>query len=168
MSKVTVRPHVLAVAAIAAACAAVAIPALTSAQSSGGARDITVREKVPDRNIHTVDVAPRSKSGKFSAGDRISARQLLFNNQNQRVGTLYTDCVGMGPTASLFKATVLCTAVYRFHDGEITGVGAGLIDAKTLLAITGGTGAYRGAKGEVQAIAPVHGYQTVETLQLEG
>lgn len=110
----------ITVAAIAAVAAAVAIPALTTAQAPGG-RDITVREKV--RAVKIVDIKPRSRHQRIGRGDRVITQQALFKPGGGRTGTLFTDCVGVGSTAQLFKATLQCTTTDRFKDGQLVAAG---------------------------------------------
>lgn len=149
---------------LASLAAAIAIPAISSeAQTS---RDITLREKVEAVNID--DIKPASKKQSLSQGDRVTTRQTLFDASNRRIGTLYTDCVNVGPTAQLFKATLQCEGTYRFSDGQVEIAGVARIAPGERFSITGGTGAYKGVAGEGETAAPVKGYDSVDILHLDG
>lgn len=160
------RFRVIGLLGLAAIITAVAIPSLTGAQTSG-ARQIIVREKV--RAVKIVDVKPRSRRERLSIGDRVLTRQKLFDESNKRVGTLFTDCVGVGQTTVLFKATLQCVATYRLGRGQVVASGVvRLSDRNATAGIVGGTRAYRGAKGQISPGAPARGYQSVDVISLDG
>jgi hypothetical protein len=100
---------------------------------------------------------------------RRGAREFLPERLGS-VGTLFTDCVNVGGAAEVFKATLQCTSTYRFKDGEVVSAGVVRLSAgpATGFPIVGGSGAYRGAHGEVSAGAPVKGYDGVDVLHLDG
>lgn len=153
-------------AALAALAAGAAIPALTGAQAPGG-REITVRDKV--RSVKLVHVKASAKGERLGTGDRALTRQALFDTANKPIGTLFTDCVNLGPTAPIFfKATLQCTVTYRFGDGQV--VAAGLVSFKpgARIPIVGGTGAYGSGRGELEVGGPVKGYDSVDVLHLAG
>jgi hypothetical protein len=112
-----------------------------------------------------------TKAEVLAMGDRVVTRQALYNDSNRKVGSFVTDCVNTGGKAQVFKATLLCTSIYRFSDGQVVSQGVvklGSSPASARIAIVGGTGAYRAASGEVTAGAPVKGYDTVDVLHLDG
>ena len=154
-------------AAVAALAAAVAIPAFTTAQTTG-VRDITVRNKV--RAVQFVHVKRSDRGERLGKGDRVITSQRLFNDSDDAVGTLSTDCVNVGASAHVFKATLQCTSTYRFKDGEVVTAGVVVLSAgpATRFPIVGGSGAYRGAHGEVSPGASVKGYDSVDALHLDG
>jgi hypothetical protein len=154
-----------ALAIVAAVAVAVALPALTSAQSTG-ARDITVREKV--QSIRFVHQQRSTKGDRLATGDRLLTRQRLFDDAKRTIGTLFTDCVNVGASARVFAATLQCIATYRFDDGQV--VLSGLLHvgtAGTSAPIAGGSGAYRGARGEVTTGKPEKGFD-IDVLHLDG
>lgn len=154
-----------ALALVAAGAVAVALPNLTSAQSTG-AHDITVREKV--QSIRFVHQQRSTKGDRLATGDRVLTRQHLFDDANKTIGTLYTDCVNVGASARVFAATLQCTATYRFDDGQL--VLTGVLPVGTVgtsAPITGGSGAYRGARGEVTTAKPEKGYD-IDILHIDG
>jgi hypothetical protein len=158
----------LAAAAVAAIATGVAVPALTSAQTAG-THDINAREKV--RAVRFVHAGAGARGDRLALGDRVITRQALYDESDRPTGTLSTHCVNVGRTAQVFKATLQCTSIYRFRDGQVVSSGvvrlAGSPSAARI-AIVGGTGAYRSVRGEVQAAAPVKGYDTTDVLHLDG
>jgi Allene oxide cyclase barrel like domain len=144
---------------------AVAVPTLTSAQSTGP-RDITVREKV--QSIRFVHQQRSTKGDRLAPGDRLRTRQRLFDDANRPIGALFTDCVNVGASARVFAATLQCVATYRFADGQVVLTGLLHVGAVgTSAPIAGGSGAYRGARGEVTTGKAVNGYD-VDVLHLDG
>jgi Allene oxide cyclase barrel like domain len=157
----------IAVAALIALSAAVAIPALTSAQNGAG-REIAVREKV--RAVKFVHANPSTLGERLAHGDRVLTRQALFAEDGSAVGRLFTDCANVGRGAEVFDATLQCLSTYRFEDGEVVGAGVVVLSAARTVRfpIVGGSGAYRGAHGEVTSGKPPKGYQGADVLHLDG
>jgi hypothetical protein len=146
---------------------AVALPALTSAQSSG-ARDIAVREKVTwVRFLHQ---ATSTRGDRMLTGDRVLTYQRLYDESAKRIGTLYTDCVNVGSAAHVYRATLLCTASYRLAEGQFATIGAIRLGGRPGASPTPvvGSGAYRGQHGEVASAPPVKGYESVDVLHIDG
>lgn len=160
------RPSLLVVAGVVVLSAVVAVPALTTAQAPT-ATTITVQEKV--QTVVQDDVAPKSRRGRASVGDRLITRQSLFDAHRRRIGTLYTDCTSVGPTRPFPRLTVLCTVTYKLADGQIVAVGATRFDDENgELPIIGGTGAYAGARGTLRFAKPMRGYDTAVVITLGG
>ena len=158
----------VASATLAAIAAAVALPALGGAQTSG-ARDITVRDKV--RAATFVHHTRSARGERMAMGDRVLTRQAAYDENDRRIGSLYTDCVNIGPKAQVFHATLQCTSIFRFRGGQVVAQGVvkpGSSSPSARIAIVGGTRAYRSATGEVGPGAPVKGYETVDVLHLDG
>jgi hypothetical protein len=85
-------------------------------------------------------------------GDRLAAvGPLLDESQAERIGTAYLDCVIVSRVLEGGKFD--CTYVLKLKDGDITTHG---IDPQgpsdVFFAVTGGTGAYRGASGQARYI----------------
>jgi len=161
------RKRAVAGSVLVAIAATAAVPALGGAQSSG-ARDITVRDKV--RAAKFVHQDPSTRGDRLAMGDRVITRQGLFDASNRSIGSFSTDCVNVGGKAQVFKATLQCTSIYQFGDGQVVSQGVVRLSSSapaTGIAIVGGTGAYRSASGEVGAGAPVQGYDTVDVLHLD-
>jgi hypothetical protein len=157
------RLTLTAAAAAAAAGAVVGVPALTSAQTSGG-KQIVVREKL--RALRIVHQNASTKDDRLLMGDHVLTHQRLFNERNRAIGSLYTDCVNAGAPARVFSATLLCTASYRLAGGQFSTVGALRLGTGTPTPILG-SGRYRGVHGEVASAPPVKGYKDVDVLRLD-
>jgi hypothetical protein len=67
-------------------------------------------------------------------------------------------------SARVFAATLQCVASYLFADGQV--VLTGVLHVGTSAPVVGGSGAYRGARGEVTTAKPVNGYD-VDVLHLD-
>jgi hypothetical protein len=88
-----------------------------------------------------------------SLGDRIVFTSDLFDEEGNQVGRDGADCVvvRIDPSAPLPEQQVVqCTITVELADGQITfqGLAQG---TENLFAVTGGTGAYRKARGEALA-----------------
>jgi hypothetical protein len=103
------------------------------------------------------EVAVDSPPAGDSVGDRFVGSEAVFRN-DERVGTSGFDCVvvlfrpGPDPAGEPEAITVQCVATLSLREGQITG--QGLVDftgpGPLTFAITGGTGAYRTAHGELE------------------
>lgn len=88
-----------------------------------------------------------------SIGDRLTFSNPIFDTNNQRVGRDAAECVivRIDPAETPDRQQVVqCTISVQFADGQITvqGMAQG---TDNYFAVTGGTGAYRQAHGEVRA-----------------
>ncbi len=94
--------------------------------------------------------ASEQADGPFPGDEGLFAYALYRGaDRTQKAGTAVVVC------QYGFAKSSLCSVSYRLTDGTLTG--AGSFDARTDsadLTITGGTGAYRGAKGDVNVSAP--------------
>ncbi|GAA0621042.1 hypothetical protein GCM10009547_24590 [Sporichthya brevicatena] len=121
----------------------------TGAQSAGAAvADDDLRGKA--LQDYTIDTG---RSGP-SVGDRYVFSERLFDEDNKRVGTLAATCdvtyVNRSSSGRVKNALSHCTGTFRLDDGQITVAGTITRTAKSaVLAITGGTGRYDDAAGEV-------------------
>lgn len=152
--------------ALATLAAAIAVPTLTSSAQTPASVDITVRDKI--KAVVFVHAKPTTRGERLATGDRVITRQGMFDERDAPIGTLTTDCVNVGATAPVFKATLQCTSIYRFRDGQIVSAGVVKLDsAKSApFPIVGGSGAYTSASGDITAGKPVKGYDTVDVLHL--
>lgn len=157
--------HLIAAGAAVALSAAIAVPALTSAQTPA-ATTITVQEKV--QTVVQDDVSPKSKTHKVSVGDRLVTVQSLFDASKKRVGTLYTDCTSVGPTKPFPHLNLLCQATYNLPEGRVIASGVFKLDGPGELVIVGGSGAYAGAHGIISSAQPAKGYDTADTITIAG
>jgi hypothetical protein len=161
------RTTAAAMVVVAGITAAIAIPALTGAQTSG-AREITVRMKV--RAGAQVQHRKSTKGDTLATGDAVLVRLAMSSPSGAALGSAYTECVNVGrKAANPVNATLQCVQTYKFKDGQI--VIAGVAKFSQLenlsLPIVGGSGAYRGASGFVSAGKPVRGFDSVDILHLD-
>lgn len=88
-----------------------------------------------------------------SIGDRLTFSNPIFDTAGQRVGRDAAECVivRIDPTEPPARQQVVqCSISVQFADGQITTQGMAQ-GTENYFAVTGGTGAYRQAKGEVLA-----------------
>ena len=129
-------------AAVAALGVAVVIPSVGQSQAP---RTITLDSHT--RSVKVVDLPPRGKS---SAGDLVMAISTLRNSEGARVGTEYLDCNLTGRARTFESANYQCSSTQKLRDGTITYAGnIRLSDREVTVAVTGGTGAYDGAGGNL-------------------
>lgn len=84
-----------------------------------------------------------------STGDLLTFHNELFDEDNEEVvGTSHGDCVRIEVGVSW-----QCRWVNTFEDGSITVEGPFFDAASSVLAITGGTGVYREARGSMRLVA---------------
>jgi hypothetical protein len=159
-----IKPRTTAFALAAAAAAAAAVPALSPAQAPGP-RDVTVLMKVQAGS----EVKHR-RGAKLATGDNLLVRLAMFDTGGARIGSAYTACTNVGPAARAENAVLQCTQTYRFRDGQVVTTGVAKFSALEGLEIpiVGGSGAYRGASGQLGTGAPVEGYDSVDVLHLDG
>jgi hypothetical protein len=162
-----ITSKVLMAVAVVTTAIAVAVPALTRAQTTDGARDITVLMKF--RGASQTQHSDRSGEDTLAPGDALTVRFAMFGPDGAASGTAYADCVNVGPKARSQKATLQCTQTYRFSDGQV--VAQGIVNFSKLeglaIPIVGGSGAYRSASGFLGAGKPVRGYDSVDILHLD-
>jgi hypothetical protein len=137
-------------AGITAIAAAVATPMLAG---TAAASAHTLSLRMHNVSQHSVDNKP---SG-FSAGDeQVQATRLT--EAGKTAGWETGDCL---TTRVAKNADELCRFVFHLHDGEIVSMGAMKASQSGpgtfTLAITGGTGAYAAASGQVTVTAVNHG-----------
>jgi hypothetical protein len=143
---------ILTLAALAAITVATVVAATGSAQTTGG-RTITLFENIARERSTLVDNAPKSPSKnpessrfRLSAGDELVNRTPMLDRKGgARVGASYTHAVVV-KGKHFESASLQANIVLALRDGTITL--AGLVGAaQRRLAVTGGTGAYEGARG---------------------
>jgi hypothetical protein len=126
-------------------------PAAASAQPEEHQRPSKVLHffERSEGDISFVDAAPPGPS----IGDRLVFSAAIFDTGGQRIGRDGADCVivRIDPTEPPARQQIVqCTISVQLPDGQITvqGLAQG---TENYFAITGGTGAYRTARGEVLA-----------------
>jgi hypothetical protein len=155
------------------------LAALAVAQSSPGRGDaaptfqkriLTLHEQESKARVSFVDNAPRTttdpKTGEprhFSAGDLFTATKPVLDTAKRAAGSIEEYCVITTEAKTPDRSIAVCTALIRLKDGILTAaLSPDFTDATPrVVAITGGTGAYAGATGE---LVPQGGGTTQITL----
>jgi hypothetical protein len=98
--------------------------------------------------IATVDVPPleRSKRSPETPGDEVIATSKVSGAAK---GSRYLVCAAAKQAPSIERALYSCQATYALSNGTIVAAGLARIggSAPVTVAVTGGTGAYAGARG---------------------
>jgi hypothetical protein len=130
-----------AAAAVALFGAAIAFTGGSSAQTvTGRARTLRIVEK--GGGLKVVDNPPKAKHQyDFSAGDVVIVTRDLYTQQGARAGSLKLVCIATSST------TQQCNGTEALAGGTLEVAGISTQAPSTTVAITGGTGTYRGARG---------------------
>lgn len=143
------KPIVLGTALAASAVAVAAVAGAGQAQEPAG-RTLQVRASTPD--VRFVDLPPRQRGRRSapSTGDLIVSAGTVADASGTRLGTTHMSCVVTDPRGAIRRSILHCTGTYRLRDGTVSfTVTDALAAGRTVTAaITGGTGAYAGARGE--------------------
>jgi Allene oxide cyclase barrel like domain len=133
-----VRKQVLIIGTVVAVAAGVAA---VSARGDAGSDDGVIR--IVER-LEAQNVIPPPSGG--PVGTRYVFSSGIYNTAGNRIGRDGADCVQTNP-----DGTFHCVISVVLPDGELTfqGIARG---TESDFAITGGTGAYRNARGEAHAI----------------
>ena len=131
----------------------IALPALASAQPEAEHKKPWKVLKFFERNEGDFNFIDTGAPGP-SIGDRLVFSAAIFDTNGQRIGRDGADCVivRIDPTAPPAQQQVVqCMISVQLPDGQITvqGLAQG---TENYFAVTGGTGAYRQARGEVLAV----------------
>jgi hypothetical protein len=141
------------IVSLATAIALAAVLASTGGAQQSGGRTFKLIEE--DESAAFGDVAPRSRNKRnprFSGGDMHVFTSRVFDEANRRVGKLYAQCITVRGGRTFVKARFQCNATLALRDGTIavnTAFDGSQRDEDVLSAITGGTGAYEGARGSI-------------------
>lgn len=140
------------------AALAVAIVSTVALASSGAAQQPdgrTLKLIEQDESSAFADTGARSRkqrNPRFSGGDLHVFTSRVFNEANVRIGRLYAHCVAVRGGRDFTRALFHCSGTFALKDGTIV-VNAAFRgnqdDEDVPLAVTGGTGAYNGARGTV-------------------
>ena len=146
------RLAVLSVPAAAAAVGAVILlPGAGSAQTGGG-QTIKLVES-GNGAFKFLDNPPKvTRKRGPSAGDELILSSKLTDASGKAAGTLLATC-----TFTPKAGTLLCDGVFKLASGTITGTALTTESSLTTnIAITGGTGAYEGARGSITSVERSH------------
>lgn len=139
------RNPLVSIAVTAAAVAASLLLLTAGGQArSSGPRMLALT--VSATHISTVDVPPliTSSHSPESPGDQVIARSRVSGSA---AGRRYLTCTNTQTAPSVEQGLYACQLTYRLAGGTITAAGVVRLTGTTTAAITGGTGAYAGARG---------------------
>jgi hypothetical protein len=142
------KPTWLVAAVVAAVAVAAAVATSRGNAQGGGVRTITLIER--EGSFHFVDNPPRQGVNVAPlAGDEFVGSTPLFTRAGRRAGTLDFHCVLVTGGE---RGRTHCTGTYSLAGGAIAAqaVFRGFESPPTI-AITGGTGAYEGARGSISS-----------------
>ncbi len=138
---------------LATAGAAIGTLAILSASGSAQTPGTTLRlfESEKGSKFGFVDNPPKIKNrrhAKVSVGDAFAFSSPIFDQSRAtRLGTLSVQCTVTTPGTEA-KSESICVGAFRLNDGTIALTAPLKGEPKTVtVAITGGTGAYNGARG---------------------
>ena len=156
---------VLGVIALAATIALVLAAAGSSEVS--GARTIKLFEAARGSSFGFVDNAPKTnrKDPHASIGDILAFSNPIFDqSRTHRLGLTSAQCIATR-AGKIASATYTCSGTFALNDGTIA-VAALQRGEPTIqqLAVTGGTGAYNGARGTILARTLKTGTEDTITL----
>jgi hypothetical protein len=145
MSHLRPRRALLPLLALAAVAVAGTASASPGGSGHGHGHTITLREASATVQPAFVDLG---KPGP-SPGDQVVVRDGLVRADGSPAGTLRQACTLIDAGANPFVSTYECASSLELADGTITLAGPFVpARAEQAAAITGGTGAYRTARGE--------------------
>jgi hypothetical protein len=164
------RPRPVILAAAAGAAAAAAVLAAGGSAQAPGTRTLTFRETDRGSTFGIVDNPPRSRRTRqgsptrVSAGDTVAISQRLVQGSGPATGTIHVSCTATTGRAQRFdRAVFVCHATTTLPDGTIALEAALRFgDQGVTAAVTGGTGAYEGARGTFTSA----GDPSVDTFRL--
>ena len=141
--------RLIGAAAVLAVGVSIAVTSIGGAQTSGE-RTLKFVEKGGSSKF--LDNPPKAtkRHPAPSAGDSFLFSSQLYDESGARVGFVTGQCT-IGPGAG--RNNPNCAATAKLADGTVTVAGIGGNSRTTVLAITGGTGAYEGARGSVTSVS---------------
>jgi hypothetical protein len=157
----------LAAGALAAAALTAAVISATAGGQAAQGRTIQLTELAKGGTFGFVDNPPRGtmRRPRFSPGDSEAFSSVLADASGRHVGRLNVQCTVTGGRSAR-TARVVCTGVFGLPDGTLA-VTASLVGEPSTVnaAVTGGTGAYVGARGQLMSVSHRNGSSS-DTIQL--
>jgi hypothetical protein len=113
-------------------------------------------EREQGGSFRFVDVKPLTRVGsegprRVSAGDGVILRIPEYSNtaRTTRAGTLYAHCTALNGNRRFDRVRFDCQGAMVFGDGQVVLAGVTSLSGNVNVAVTGGTGAYEGAHGQM-------------------
>ena len=158
----------LVLTVLGAAVAVAAIPLGAAGAQSPGPRTIKLVQHDKGGSSGFVDNPPKVRNRRrpvLSTGDMVVFSEPVFDEANRtRLGRLNVQCVAT-KGGSEKRADALCTGVYRLRNGQISVV-AVLYETPRIVRgiVTGGNGAFAGARGTFRSRSTRTGANDTITL----
>lgn len=154
--------------AIAAGVAALVVGSVSLASGSSSARVQTAKDSPDlvflDITVHTATVDV-DNSHSFTPGDEFIFNSVLKNPDGTKtLGTVQGYCVATDLSQS--PNTAHCVTTATFAGGTIEGDGLSSQQGSFKLAVTGGTGQFDQARGEI-TIQPLSADRSIDTLDID-
>ena len=141
--------RLLLVVPVLAIAAAIAFATSGGAQT-GGERTLKFVEKGGSSKFVDNPPKARTRNGPPSPGDEFIFSSPLYDESGARAGLVAIHCtVEVGAARNLAD----CQGTAKLKDGTLAVSGLSGDSRKTVVAVTGGTGAYEGARGSVTSVA---------------
>jgi hypothetical protein len=151
------------------------------AATTGGAQDpgqgpgrtFITYEKPDVESFRFVDAKPFTRMTsqgprRFSAGDGFIVRSSSFSDPatTQKISTYRVHCLATNGARQFDRVTLMCHSTDSYADGTLSSTGMFRTSQSSVVwAVTGGTGAYEGASGQVTTEASPAG-PTKNTVHL--
>ena len=140
----------------------------------GPGRTFVTYEKADGGSFKFVDAKPFTRltnqgPRRISAGDAFIIRSATYSDAatTQRFGTFRVHCLATNSSRRFDRVRFMCSGVDSYADGTVTytAVFRPTEPSTTVIAVTGGTGAYEGASGQITSEDPAEG-PTKNTVHL--
>lgn len=154
------RKQIISGAAAATVTAALAVPLLTGSAAASGGAQFTVYA------VHSSDTSVDAGKPGFSAGDMdVNSAQLIQGGRSAgwETGSCLTTFVGATHADQICHFVLVLNGGQIVADGAVRGGPQG--PGTFTLAIVGGTGSYRQARGEIQ-VTPTAGSRVPFTVSV--
>jgi hypothetical protein len=151
-------------------CGAVPLAVMAAGGSASHPSSQTLRVSLVPATEQLVDNPPRSKARRgerdISAGDAVVVTEQALDESGRRVGTAHVHCVATRGSRNPDRATAQCAATLRLRDGDIMGAFVFRGEEPRTVAVTGGTGAYEGARGSITFAEQKIGRRTLDQARI--
>jgi hypothetical protein len=148
------------VVCIVAAVTAVGVVVASSGAQAPGPRTIVLKENEKGSKFKFIDVKPLTKNERPGMGDSFIFYTPLSDASGKKVGELDAKCMVAKPKPE----TDVCEGVVHLGDGDLFLAARVVGEGNVTGAITGGTGAYVGARGSFTSVGENNSIDTFTIL----